>query len=232
VLREHTYRHRLATIAAQAGLRVDADAGRTVSALMLVDSETPPSAFASIIDDLRRQSLRVDELLVGITGDASAVAVHAEQEDRAPTVRTVAQPANREATQRWRQLAALSSSPLVAMLWPDWRYGEHHLEDLADAIGYTEVDVVAAAPREDDGASPAVEHRFARWVNPQAALARRDLIASRGWPADGADSREQLESWFRQGVRFYLADAGDTGPATRGADVVKATSAEASAFRP
>jgi len=113
------------------------------------------------------------------------------------------------------------------MLAPGWRYGEHHLEDLVNAVAYTDADVVATVPARDNGACP-VEHRFVRSVQPEAALGRRDLVVSRGWPV-GVDGCKELESWFRQGVRFYMADAGGAGPEASGGRRARTVSAEPSA---
>jgi hypothetical protein len=211
VLREHTYRHRLAEVANALGFNVTAYPGEEVAALALVDDVEQARKFRAVVSSISAQETRPAELLIGshtsvagdlqeLSGDGSNIHVRVLQQDPETT-----------RSQRYRELASLAASPWLAVLHPAHTYGEHHLTDLVLTTRFTDADVIGNASFETTDGSGAIdrslEHRFVESVHPHSVLVKRELIAGRGWPDDAAD--DPLSDWFRQGIRIYSGDAGN-----------------------
>jgi hypothetical protein len=195
VLAEHTYRVRLAQIAATAGFDFAPTAGREIAALALVDESWE---LGAIEDALLAQSRAADEMLIGaLAGTVPDRGLDrlAELfgEDRVRIV-TQARDAAREA--RWRELATVAAAPWVAPLSAARPYGDHHLGDLETCTQFARADIIGAA---DPGA---LTHRYVEAVDPRAALATRAFVSHRGWTEDPALQRR----WFEQGVRLYAGE--------------------------
>jgi SAM-dependent methyltransferase len=211
VLRRHTYRHRLAHISEALGHRVDPGARERVGAIMLLDERHDE-------DELERSEIGVSgevtlmsETLVGVVGDAVSAD---DVERRLPAglrsnrLRVVAQDAGAPASDRIRDLARLATAPWLAVLDSAHGYRPHHLSDLTLAAGFASADVIGSAlPGLTGLDSLPTEHLFVTAVHPHSAIARRELVAARGWPSTEADAVEVMGRWHREGVRLYAAES-------------------------
>ena len=195
VLSRHTYRERLAEVARAAGFDLEVKAGEETAALLLVDSAEDLQMIES---GFLAQSRAPDEILVGLA-DENLVGPGLERLTEsfgATRVRTVVQRDSSDRLGRWRELGAMASSQWVAPWQRPAGYGEHHLRDLVAATRFAEADVFGfPAP----GTAETLTDRYAGAVDPSRALARRELVAARGW----AESPEEQSRWFDQGVRLY-----------------------------
>jgi hypothetical protein len=193
----HTYRDRLEELVAAVGFDVPVST-REETAVLLAVSEG--EELDEIVDSLLAQSLAPNEVLVGMPGNHDGGGIAAERlGERFPgaRIRTLRQDATDPHSQRLRELSRLAAAAWVAPMAPTLRYGRHHLRDLLACTRFAEAPVVGFAT---DGGEA---HRYANAVSPQAALASRDLVASRGWPRDEAEMR----TWFDEGVRIYAGEA-------------------------
>jgi hypothetical protein len=202
VLSGHTYADRLAVIARAVGLQVGVDAERALAALLLVDG---PDAHDAL-ERLGAQTRPPAEVVVGATGAAPSDRLLDALRDRTGAeVRVVDLSAREDGADAHRTLAALARAPWVALV--DWaRLADPSLlEELAGCTRFARADVIGVAGPEDGEG-----HRYARSVPPLAVLARREVVAERGWPP-AATAELVMRDWFREGVRFYRA-----GPAGEG----------------
>jgi predicted nucleic acid-binding Zn-ribbon protein len=213
VISEHTYRHRLAEIGSALGFNVTPYRGEEVAALALVDDVEQARRFRAVVASVSAQETRPAELLIGsytsVVGDLQEL----QPDGNEIRVRVVQQDPEATRSQRYRELAALASSPWLAMLHPAHSYGEHHLTDLVLTTRFADAEVIGNASFETSDGSGAVdwslEHRFVDSVHPHSALVKRDLVARRGWPDEVGGGGGSLSDWFRQGIRIYSADAGN-----------------------
>jgi len=201
VLGAHTYRDRLAELATAVGFDVPAGAGEETAVLVVAGEG---EEIGEAVDSLLGQSLAPNEVLVGLGDGASADRELGRLAERFPgaRLRTLAQDGGAARTERLRELARLAAAPWVAPLAPTLRYGPHHLRDLVACTRFAAAQVVGFSPARDGGA-----HRYAEAVPPHAALAARELVASRGWPQDETTMRR----WFAAGVRIYAGDESTQG---------------------
>lgn len=212
VISEHTYRHRLAQVARTVGLEVTAYSGEEVAAVALVDDVEQARQVRALVAAISVQTKLPAELLIGshtsVAGDLQELP-DTEGEIR---VRVVQQDPEAGRIERFRELASLSVSSWVAILHPAHSYAEHHLADLMLATRYVEADVIGnacfEAGDEPGAVNPELEHRFVDSVHPHSALARRELVAARGWPDQMPEATGSLHEWFRDGVRLYSAGSG------------------------
>ena len=204
VLGEHTFAHRLATIAQAAGYPAAAYGDRQAAALVLVEGVEDARGVRSLVSAISSQSRPPAELLIGLGTETSVAGDLQELSEGSGDlrVRVVQQDPGASRSQRYRELAALAVSPWVAIMHPRHDYGPDHLGDLLIATRYAEADVIGSA---------ASEQRFTEFVHPHSALARRELIADRGWPDELPGSWAAQQGWFREGVRFFSGDAGGFG---------------------
>jgi hypothetical protein len=118
---------------------------------------------------------------------------------------------------RYQRLARLSSSPWI---WPahscSW-YGPGFLESLVICREFAQADVIGKGIRPgsngDSAHTGGPQHRYVRQVHHAGAIAKRDLVAARGWPASAEDGAGTMERWSNEGILFYSADAEDFRPA-------------------
>jgi Glycosyl transferases group 1 len=201
VLGEHTYAHRLAAIAQAAGYPAAPYGDRQAAAVVLVEGIEDARAVGTLVSAISSQTRPPAELLIGLGTETSVAGDLQELSDGSSDlrVRVVQQDPGASRSQRYRELAALAVSPWVAVMNPRHEYGPDHLGDLLIATRYAEADVIGSAP---------AEQRFTEFVHPHSALARRELIADRGWPDEMPASWAALEGWFREGVRFFSGGAG------------------------
>jgi hypothetical protein len=213
VMAEHTYRHRLAQIGKALGYDVAAYPGEEVAALALVDDVEQARQIRALMAGISAQEKLPAELLIGshtsMAGDLQELA----ETGREIRVRVVQQDPAVGRPDRFRELASLAVSPWVGILHPAHSYGEHHFADLLSATRYADADVIGNACFETSGepgeVNPELENRFVDSVHPHSALAGRDMVAARGWPDQGPEAWTTLQAWFRDGIRFYSADAGN-----------------------
>ena len=212
VIGRHTYRHRLAEIASTLGFKVAAYSGEEVAALALVDDVDQARRFREVVSSISAQKTPPVELLVGTHTSVAGDLQELSDGGRGIRVRVVQQDPDNGRTQRYRELAALASSPWLAILHPAHTYGEHHITDLVLSTRFTDADVIGSASFETSEGAGAVdrslEHRFVDFVHPHSVLVRRELVARRGWPDQIPGADEELRRWFRDGVRLYSGDAG------------------------
>lgn len=196
VLAAHTYRDRLAELAATVGFDVTPGTGEETAVLLLAGEG---EQLGEAVDSLLEQSLTPDELLVGaIGGTGERDLDRLAKRFPGARIRTVSQSRHMQSSARLRELAQLAAAAWVAPMAPTLRYGPHHLRDLLACTRFAEAQVVGFAPARGEGA-----HRYTDAVPPHAALAARELVASRGWPHDEAAMRQ----WFVSGVRIYAGEA-------------------------
>lgn len=196
VLGAHTYRDRLVELATAVGFEIAAGAAEETAVLL---PASPGAELGEAVDSLLEQSLAPNEILVGLSqGDAGERDLERLAKRFPGTrVRTLIQDGGRHNSERLRELARLAAAPWVAPVAPTLRYGRHHLRDLVACTRFAEAEAIGFSPPSGEGA-----HRYAEAVPPHAALAKRELVAARGWPRDEAAIRH----WFAQGVRIYAGE--------------------------
>jgi Glycosyl transferases group 1 len=197
VLAAHTYRDRLAEVVAAVGFDVAAGAGEE-TAVLLAAAER--EELGEIVDALIDQSLAPNEVLLGLPDGTDAERDLDRLAKRFPgaRIRTISQQGTTSRSERLRELARLAAAPWVAPMAPTLRYGPHHLRDLVACTRFADAEAIGFAATAGDG-----PHRYAEAVPPHAALAKRELVAARGWPRDETAMRR----WFMQGVRIYAGEA-------------------------
>lgn len=204
VLGEHTYRERLAAVARAAGFPVDPLADEAVAVVALADGAEQAARLA---DAVAAQARAPAEVLLGVAAPLSDRATDELRARLGPDrTRIVEQAEGVPASERLRSLAALAASPWVAVLDARHDYEHEYLRDLAMCTRFADAGVIGHACRIEGGIvrNPELEHRFTSGVHPRAAIARRELVAARGWPDTQAAERV-MRDWFAEGVRFYGA---------------------------
>jgi hypothetical protein len=197
VLGRHTYRDRLLTVARTAGFDVADSNGAETTALVVADE---PAELEKTVRSLLAQSTEPDEVLVGLGGGLLERDVDALARRFAGRIRTTAQQPGLSSSERLQELAAMAVTPWVAPLRPSVHYGRDHLRDLIACAGFAEADVIGFGSTGSGGKIAA--HRYEEAVSPDAAIADREIVASRGWP----DESGEMRRWFAQGVRIYAGD--------------------------
>jgi hypothetical protein len=197
VLGAHTYRDRLAELVAAVGFDVPAGAGEETAVLLAAGEG---EELGEAVDSLLGQSLAPNEVLLGLAGVATADRDLDRLAERFPgaRIRRLPQDGGASQSERLRELARLAAAPWVVPMAPTLRYGPHHLRDLVACTRFADAQVIGFDPPA--GCEP---HRYTDAVPPYAALAARELVASRGWPRDEVAMRR----WFDAGVRIYAGDA-------------------------
>jgi hypothetical protein len=189
VLRAHTTTHRLAAIASAAGLPTDPDYERRVAALVLADQSGDAEAA---LGALSSQSHAPDEIIVGTKADPSDL--HEVLRDISGLrVRIVRQDGG-TSLQRVQELARMASVPWVFLSTADAAPDE--LEPLILRAPYVGADVVA---RVTTGGAAS---RITDEVIPFPVVAKRELVAERGWTEDAG----VLQGWAREGIRIYAIE--------------------------
>jgi glycosyl transferase family 1 len=179
VLGEHTIRHRIGAIARTAGYELDEGSDARVAALVLVDSA---SEIDEVVRTLAAQRHAPAEILFGIAGDVPA---ETEPATEGPALRVIQHERRADPAERLRGLAALAISPWVAPLDRGSSLDANGLNDLLLAQRFARADVLGSG----DG------FVFTDRIGPGVAVARREVVASRGWPP--------APSWVREGIRIF-----------------------------
>ncbi len=202
VLAAHTYRDRLTELVAAVGFDIPAGAGEETAVLLAAGGG---EELGAAVDSLLNQSLAPNEVLVGLVGDTAVERDLDRLAERFPgaRIRTMAQRPGTTRSERLRELARLAAAPWVAPMEPALHYGPHHLRDLVACTRFAEAEVIGLGTAPEDA-----QHRYVDTAPPHAALAARELVATRGWPANEAAMR----AWFAAGVHIY---AGDPTPTRR-----------------
>ncbi len=186
---QHTYAHRLSTLAGLAGYAIPAFGDERVAVCVLGDGVS-----AQAIDAIVSQSQRPHEVLVGAAGGAPVPA----------GVTAVGQDAARPRSERLAELAATTSAPWVLIAGVGQTYGLDHLADLAVARRWTAADIIGVGTDTDRADGP-LAHRHVRRVAPDGALVRRALVAEHGWDdRDGGATQGRLAAL---GATFYAVRA-------------------------
>ncbi|MBI4729062.1 MAG: glycosyltransferase [Acidobacteria bacterium] len=207
VLAEHTYRERLAAIAGAAGFAVDPRADEAVAVLAVLDD---PEGALRLAEQVASQTRAPAEIVVGAAGGALSDRLIEELRGRfgGTSFRVIEQEGASAAPRRRRELAALAASPWVAPLDPGERYEATYLQDLAACTRFADAEVVGKASflagEPAVAVFPELENRYTTGVHPHAAIARREVVAARGWP-DSGEANAAFRAWFAEGVRFYGA---------------------------
>jgi SAM-dependent methyltransferase len=211
VLGEHTYRNRLATIAATAGYEVSADVGEEFAVLVLVDDVEQARGVRPLVTSISEQTTIPAEFLIGV-GARTSVAGDLQQLSDASDelrVRVMQQDAGTSRMERFRELAAIAASPWVAIVHTAHAYGKHHFTDLLACTRFTRADVIGSAAfavSSGEMVDADLEHRYADFLHPHSVLARREVVTKRGWPDEMPSAWASLEAWRQEGVRFYSGD--------------------------
>jgi hypothetical protein len=213
VMTEHTYRQRLALVAQTMGYSLSPDLGDGIATLALIDDAEQARKVGALVDAISSQRSVPAELLIGLGLDTS-VAGDLHQLSNAGSevrVQVVQQDQAEDRHQRFRELAALASSPWLGIVDPAHEYGEYHFMDLLVCTRFAEADVIGSAGFDATSeAYPAkrdLELRYVDSVHPHSAIARRRLVVSRGWPDRLPGAGETLRDWSRQGVHFFSGSA-------------------------
>jgi hypothetical protein len=191
VLRGHTMMHRLAAIAAAAGLAIDPEAERRVAALVLADD---PDDVEQAVRYLAEQSRPPDEIILGSKSRPSDLE-GITRSSAGARLRMVKQDGDAR-PQRLRELARMSSTPWVFVAGAGGDAAA--LESLILRVPFVEADVVARAVEPWSAGTRTSD------VGPIPVVARRSLVAERGWP----DDVDTLHRWSREGVRIFAIEPG------------------------
>ena len=178
VIGKHTIRHRLAAIARTAGLGVDEGFDARVAALVLA----PAGADADEIAMRLSASGAFAEIVIGVVDPIRPQNVTENEDERSPFRVVQQDPALKDGA-RAQTLAGVASSPWVALVSADGDAGT--VADLLLAQRFARADVLS------DGEVFA----FTDSVDPEHAVARREIVAARGWPPS--------PQWAREGVRMF-----------------------------
>jgi Glycosyl transferases group 1/DUF based on E. rectale Gene description (DUF3880) len=213
VMTEHTYRQRLALVAQTTGYSVSADLGDGIAALALIDDAEQARQVSDLVAAISSQRSVPAEFLIGLGLDTSVAGDLRELSDARSDVRVqvIQQDQAGERSQRFRELAALASSPWVGIVDPAHHYGEYHFEDLLVCTRFADADVIGSAAfdviSDAEPAKEKLELRYVDSVHPHSAIARRKLVVTRGWPDRMPGAGETLRDWSRQGVRCFSGSA-------------------------
>jgi ubiquinone/menaquinone biosynthesis C-methylase UbiE/spore maturation protein CgeB len=173
---QHTYAHRLASVAELAGYRIPPFGDERVAVLMLADA-SPGRALDSIVS----QTDRPHEVIVG--GATSALA--------SSHVTVIEQPADRSRVERFAELAAATEAPWVLIADGTHSYRLDHLADLAVARRWTHADIIGVdLPGGSHDHHHGHTHRYVDRVEPHGALVRRELVAEHGWDDRSAEQTQ------------------------------------------
>jgi SAM-dependent methyltransferase len=211
VLGEHTYRKRLAAIAATAGYEVSAEAGEEFAVLMLVDDVEQARGVRPLVSAISEQTTLPAEFLIGV-GTRTSVAGDLQQLSDAShelRVRVTQQDSDTSRMERFRELAAIAASPWVAVVHTAHAYGREHFTDLLACTRFTTAEVIGSAAfglSSGETFNADLEHRFADYLHPHSVLAKRELVAKRGWPDGMPSAWGTLEGWRHEGVRYFSGD--------------------------
>jgi len=185
VFGEHTYRHRLATIARTAGRPIDPTVDDQIAVLGVLDDATSVEALRSTIQAL---GVAPGELIIG-AGDGAAAARVVEGSGIAVT-RVLAIDHALTTASTMRLLASAATSPWTLPLGAPGSYA-----DLAICTSFARADVIAPARSVGD------EHTYDADVDMGRALVRRQTMIAHGWPP----TERGVAAMRREGVRFYAA---------------------------
>ena len=176
VLSKHTMRHRIAALARTTGFTVDEGFDVRFAALVLAANARDAEAI------WRRlwSQTNVAEILVGIPDPVPPQQV---TEEEGLLVRVVEQDPSSSESDRWRGLAAVAASPWVVPMAADGDAAP--VNDLLLAQRFACADVLGLGEA----------FAFTDAVDPAPAVARREVVAARGWPPS--------PEWSREGVRFF-----------------------------
>lgn len=180
VLREHTYAHRLAHVAQQAGVNVQAPEKPSVS-IILLDDDMLLSGFLA---EIAQQTLRPAEIVVGTTSSAGTQA----------EVRFFEQEETVEVGFRYKILARAAQNEWIAILDGGRAYSRECLSSLAQKAVFTRADIIGFNPE-------GIEDAYVDCLGTEPVLVKRELIATRGW----VRSSEELRKWCSEGVLMYAA---------------------------
>src|SRR5205085_7284425 len=176
VLSKHTMRHRIAALARTTGFTVDEGFDVRFAALVLAANARDAEAIG------RRlwSQTNVAEILVGIPDPVPPQQV---TEEEGLLVRVVEQDPSSSESDRWRGLAAVAASPWVVPMAADGDAAP--VNDLLLAQRFACADVLGLGEA----------FAFTDAVDPAPAVARREVVAARGWPPS--------PEWSREGVRLF-----------------------------
>jgi len=180
VLGKHTIRHRIAAIARTAGLGIDEGFDTRVTALVLASAAADTDSIAHRLS----ASGAFAEIVIGSVDPVRAQNVTEDEDEKSP-FRVVQQDPALSVGARVQALAAVSSSPWVALISADGDAGA--VPDLLLAQRFARADVLSVGEA----------FAFTDAVDPDHAVARREIVAARGWPPSA--------QWAREGVRMFTA---------------------------
>jgi len=178
VLGKHTIRHRIAAIARAAGLGIDEGFDARVAALVLAPAAADPDAIARRLST----SGAFAEIVIGSIDPVRPQNV-TEDEDQKSPFRVLQQDRALSESARIQALAEVVSSPWVALLSADG--DTRAVPDLLLAQRFARADVLSVGEA----------FAFTDTVDPNDVVARREIVAARGWPPS--------TQWTREGVRMF-----------------------------
>jgi spore maturation protein CgeB len=201
VMLEHTYAHRLRTIASTAGIALDAAGDDSVALAMLIDADTD---LEQLRDALTVGHRPPAEIVVGSAGERPLDDVVATLQPARPdtTVRVVEQRDAVDRCSRYRQLGEAATTRWIAIRRSVDDFEATHLDDLLAAAVFADADVIGHDPV--DPVDPALSHRYVSAIDARVGLVRRETLLRHGWP-DRADAEAEFARWAAQGVRMYCA---------------------------
>jgi len=176
VLAEHTVAHRIAAIARAAGFDVDEGAETRFTAIALA---ADAGHGALLTRGFEEAGLWAGEVLVGVPG-----AIPVEEADPSPSiVRLVPLDPHSSSSEQVQTLARMAAQPWLALL--EGVSDADRIAELLRAKRFANADVIGVGE----------DYAFAAGVDLECAVARRDVVAARGWPPE--------PHWSREGVRIF-----------------------------
>lgn len=196
VLGNHTYEHRLATIAAAAGFSDCQPEDREISVLV-----TSQQRLDAVLAILARQTVPPGEVLVAAVTDRECDEIVRRGEatgESSPSLRSILLSGRDD--RPLRELATHARFPWVATIDRHHEYGPRFFENLQLATRFARAEVIGNAVGEGP------EHVYAPSFHPAASILDRSLAEVLGWPADEASAEPFAEDLRRRGYRIYRTD--------------------------
>jgi hypothetical protein len=187
VMRNDTYAHRLAELAAAIDIELEMPYPEEV-ALMVAD----PGQAHQVIERISQQTLMPAEILVALNSDQASDDIDGiAQALPATRVRTVPI-GETQAHERIRTLARAAVSPLCIPFDPTAPLSPHTIEDMVLCCRFAPGAVIGAAERPED------EHRYVTHLAHSVVMVPTELLARRG-----CETTRERAGWFAVGARFY-----------------------------
>ena len=200
VMSEHTYAHRLATIAQTVGYPVESPKLPAYSALAFVQSD---NGCRDALTAITEQTAKPARIIVCVPedglSDASAITKALQRFKEDTQIEAVL------VTDRFHclEVAEVADTDWLAVFRSRVRYPRTYVEDLLLTTRYVSADVIGAPSKPDRG--EAIENHYSAQIDPQCCLVSRSILRTRGWDRSPKTAVSQLKAWASEGVGCYAA---------------------------